>query len=385
MRLSRFADCYNYASPFATVYLEPGEVDEAAMKRVELRWRECAESLEAADTPARTVRALGERINDAAPGSVVSDGLVAVASEEQVIYTGELHGPVGGDRARWSYLPDLGPAVRANAGVSRQLIAVIDKEGADLRVRDVGQRLLTTVSGEDHPLHQIRGAGWSQRNVQSRVAETVEHNAALVADEIERLAGQIRPAAIVLAGEVDARETVRRRLGADLESLLADPVAGGRGPEGAESLEAAVDEIAQRTERERREALQDQLAEGLGTGLSVQGLPEVLHALRLGAVETVLFAIENPDAGTPVAGVEGEVAVGPAPTEVAATVADLRATLDDQTEFADALAYDRADAAIVRAGAASGAEAEVVYADDVTLTDGVGALLRFPVPATGAG
>lgn len=381
MWLSTLADIYETSGPYATVYFEPGDADQDAVKQVPLRWRALAEQLRGDGADEKTLAVLGNHLEETTPGTVATHGLVMVAANGELLHADELRGPVGGDQAALAPLPHLAPAVRANADVSRQLVAVIDRTGAEVRIRDVTGTSSYHVVGDDHPLHKPRGGGWSHRRIHSRVEETVERNVAHIAHEIGRLATGMRPSAIVLAGEVQAREGVHRRLNADLQPLVSVTTRGGRSPEDDTYLESAVRKIAAETEQSRRRELAGRLADGLGTGTTVSGLPDVLFALRQGAADVLLFGVDQSGDGRPAAGADTPVAIGPRAVDVAPSMDELRALPTPDGSGPRSLTYDRADAAVVRAGAATDARAEVVPAGEIELTDGIGAILRFAIPA----
>lgn len=385
MWLSTLSDIYAADGPFVTVYLEAGAPDQDARKHLELRWRALAEQLGADGVDARTLKAMGERVRETTPGVVASHGLVMVAAGGEVRFAEELRGPVGGDHAHLAPLPQLGPAVRANADVSRQLVAMIDRTGAEIRVRDVQRTATHRVVGDDFPLHKVRAGGLSHRRIHNRVEEAIDRNVTRIAHEIGRLAAATRPSAIVLAGEVQARESVHRRLGAELQPLVKVTAHGGRGADDNADLESAVSAIAEEVEQSRRQELVSRLTDGLGTGMTVHGLPDVLLALRQGAVDVLLFGIEQFDNGAAAAGADTRVAIGPGPLDVAPTMPELRKFLGRTGGQLPDLTYDRADAAVVRAGASTAVRAEVVHTGEVDLSDSFGALLRFGVPAASCG
>jgi hypothetical protein len=91
-----------------------------------------------------------------------------------------------------------------------------------------------------------------------------------------------------------------------------------------------------------------------------------MAALRDGQASNVLVADDPSSTAT--------AWIGPEPADLAASEAELR------ERGIDRLATDRADAAIVRAIACTGAELWFVPEDEPPPRAGIGALLRYTVP-----
>ncbi len=134
------------------------------------------------------------------------------------------------------------------------------------------------------------------------------------------------------------------------------------------NVAAALDVVRTR----RRQAVVDEFAQERGRqGRAVEGLDPVVSALRAGQVRTLLL-VDDPTS-------TDQLWTGPGPLEVATTREDL-----DVLGVSDVVQV-RADAALVRALAASDAEIELVRQPEededppVSLADGIGALLRYAV------
>lgn len=393
MHLSGLQEAYDHEGPFASAYLEGSQPSENAETREGLRWRELAERLRSEGAQDACVRAIGDRLEDEQAGKLAAEGMAAVAARGEVVFAAPLRGPLGGDRAHWSPLPDLGPYVRANADTRRQLTAVVDSAGADLAVRDVWGYQLHHVEGQEHPLHKVREGAWSHKRIQNKIEEVADRNAAMVANAIAQRVAETKPSAVILAGEVEARERVHRKLANALSRTVVVTDRGGRLPDGGVDgeLDDAVREIAAEAARRSRSQLLERLGSGLGTGAAVQGLGPVMEALRAGAVEVLLFGLTDPDTGSVPERLEAPVAVGRDPLHLAPTRDELRELLTGagvgaHTEEPPIDAVP-AESAIVRAGAACAADAEVIVPsradvpDGVDLSEGVAALLRYPVPS----
>jgi hypothetical protein len=141
-----------------------------------------------------------------------------------------------------------------------------------------------------------------------------------------------------------------------------------------DDLAAAVAEAMDDVVTDTRIAVLDRYEKAAGRpdGLAVQGIGPVLAALRAEAVDTLLL-----DAGV---ARDATVWISEAPAQVAEVAEDLRATGADPTGQVPV------DAALLRAAAGTGADFVPVGGGRTgpvgrPLDDGVGALLRYPLPA----
>jgi hypothetical protein len=127
-----------------------------------------------------------------------------------------------------------------------------------------------------------------------------------------------------------------------------------------------ADQAAQaRADGQTRDRL-EQFRSQLGTGQAAEGLAETLAALRDGQAADVLIA-DDPSS-------TARAWIGPDPSDVAASPEELAERGIEQA------VADRADAALARAAAATGAELHFVPDGEQPPRSGVGALLRYPVP-----
>jgi hypothetical protein len=379
MKPTHLHQIYDSSGPFATAYLEAVRPDASSSESVDLRWRALSEHLAEAGADAETIAAMTEAVEALAPGRVSARGLVLVASGGVLRLSDSAGSADGGDRARWAPLPDLGRYARAKVAARRQVLAVVDRSGADLLVRDVASSRYRHVEGRPQPLHKVRGGGWAHKRLQNtvdEVNEVNERNAATVADEIARVVAQAKPAAIVLAGDVDARSRVYRHIPQALRERVTVTEHGTRSPGGNEELSAVMENVAAEAEEREREELRNRLESGLTTDLAVGKTADVLAALRHSAVETLLYLTNEDQAGSFVEDLETEIAIGPEPTQLAMTADELRAIYTDDLE----IVHDKLDAALLNAAAATDATVEVVETEH--WTGPVAALLRFATPVT---
>jgi peptide subunit release factor 1 (eRF1) len=147
-----------------------------------------------------------------------------------------------------------------------------------------------------------------------------------------------------------------------------------RGSAGGDDLAAAVAEAVRDVVTGTRRAVLERYEKAAGRpdGLAVEGIGPVLAALRAEAVDTLLL---DPDVTR-----ETTVWISDAPTHVAEAPAELRAIGTDPTSEVPV------DAALLRAAAGTGAGLVPIGGGRAgqagrPLEDGVGALLRYPLPA----
>ncbi|WP_030103862.1 Vms1/Ankzf1 family peptidyl-tRNA hydrolase [Actinoalloteichus caeruleus] len=350
--------------PVASVYLDVTRSTENARQEIELRWREAREELEdqLADRP--TIDALEEALRTAQP-AVGAAGRVLVAADGEVLLDEEVSEPPALPYARWSPLPQVLPVLADSAPGAPLVVAVVDRIGADLRLyeRNATLRAEHTVEGETHPVHKVRGLGWSHHRAQQRVEDTAARNAGEIAEEIDRLVRRSGAGLVLVAGEVRARNEVLAALPPNSQQRAVSTEVGGRA-EGTDT-EALEDEIRallrEKVAQDTRDALEEFRAElGRGSGRALSGLRPVLTALREGRMDTVLLRST---------GLEQRVYVGPEHSQVAVDREELGLPEEEVTT-------ERADAAVVAAAALTGAHVHL-FDEDETVPTEVGGLLRY--------
>jgi hypothetical protein len=130
-------------------------------------------------------------------------------------------------------------------------------------------------------------------------------------------------------------------------------------------LETALETTWARTADETRSRL-DEFRSQAARGQAAEGLAATVAALRSGQAAEVLIA-DDPSS-------TARAWVGPQPVDVAVSSHEL-AELGVEQSVAD-----RADAAVVRAAAATGAELRFVPEGEQPPQGGIGALLRYQAP-----
>ncbi|GAB3361190.1 Rv2629 family ribosome hibernation factor [Amycolatopsis echigonensis] len=350
--------------PFVSVHFDESHDTEDAAKQLRLRLKEIEAALEDQGADRPSVEAVLRAVEESAP-PVGRAGRTIVAAHGAVLLDRRLAAPPPAQEARYSELPYFLPTVSHLEEAPAHLVVLVDRTGADIEVhRPDGSVETETVRGQEHPVHKVRGGGPAHRDIQSHAEQTAHQNLAEVADHVAKAAERVRPRAIVLAGEVQARTELHDRLPEPARSLTAEVDAGSRaaGADRAE-LDRAVHELL--TGQRLREL--DDLAERFRaeasreSALAVSGLSAVTAALAEANVATLLVG----DSG------EATVYTGAEPTQIGAAPSRLDALGVDEP------ARRRADEALPYAAVAVGADV-VVMDERLDLTDGFGALLRHP-------
>jgi hypothetical protein len=357
---------YERPGPFATAYLDATRTSELGAEQVRLRWQALRTTLLHAGADAATLAALDDSAEDRVPGE---HGRVVVGAGGETLLAALLPRPPLRPLARWAPLPHVMPLLAQQGPRIPYVVVLADLEGADIST-SVGTT--TTVEGShDYPRHKTSTADWSEQHFQQRVQNNWAANAREVAAVVADYAARVKAAIVMLAGDPRARGLLRTDLPAFLEPdvEIVQLSEGGREPGASHvQLDDAIQGVLlQRALRERARVL-DRLGAARGHGLAVTGVSAVVAAVRRSQVDTLVLA-EDPSSTL-------HAWIGPQPLQLGLVEDDL---------FAMGVAVpqrDRLDAALVRALAGTDASLLTVPPDDVTLPDGIAALLRYTDEAT---
>nr|WP_281373077.1 Vms1/Ankzf1 family peptidyl-tRNA hydrolase [Kineococcus aurantiacus] len=360
--------------PHVSVYVDATRDRETGAHDIDLRWRDARAALAGQGAPEPALAALDSVATEPTGlGGPLGRAMVATASGLELDVV--LPAPPVREEATTGPVAHLMPLVRSTADDVRYVLVELDRAGADITVArsdTVEAPRKQTVEGGHDLLHKVPGGGWAALRYQHAVQDSWDHNAAAVADELAAVVRAERPEVVLLTGDTKAAAALKDKAAPVVLDLLVEVQGGGRAAGTRERAFAAnvahaLDEVRAR----RRQAVVDRFTQERGRqGLAVEGMGPVVAALRAGQVATLLL-LDDPRAG-------GHLWAGPGPLEVATTTSDLHALgVQDVEEV-------RADAALVRALAASDAEIELVPRPEedgeeplLTMTDGIGALLRY--------
>lgn len=357
-----FRPLLGHHGPFASVYFDIALNVPDGQERMDATWQDIRRDLlhQGADNTiiATLEPAVRQQLSLAGPRGLI-------ASADGVHIAAAAGYPRSGlPLTRVSQLPYVLPLMNGDLWHPSYLFVAVDREGAELTVHDNHHGIRReTLQGDGYPVHKAATAGWNgYGDFQHNVEEAVRINVRAVAARVTELADQIGAAVIFVSGQVRTRAELTAELP---KRLAASVVALPSGTSGQRLSDHDAHEFIAEVLRTRHTTEMHQLTEtftrerGNQSGRAVDGLSPVCAALREGNVDTLLI------------GELGAVAVllGTGPTTVA-TDAD---TLSELGQAASAVA--RADEALPFAATAG--RSAIAYANrDLTLTDGVGALLR---------
>ncbi|GAA2450727.1 hypothetical protein [Streptomyces macrosporus] len=392
MELGFLSPILDRPGPWASVYFDTPLATEDAAARHELGAREACEQLKGQGADDRTCRAVYDALV-ALPRTSRPSGRALFATGGEVVLARDLAvPPPGGAQVTWGPLPHTTPLLDLMDAAPTCLVARVDRTGADLELRGpFGVREVGQVQGEERPLHMTPSISWRERHFQNSVENTWDRNAALIAEELRKRRAETGAELVVLAGDGRECHAVQDRLAPELRelSVLAGHGVRGAGRNQARSERMLEEEVeAARAERLRRHAaavMEQFQARRVPTDDgrvgAAEGVPALVDAAREHRIAALLVRPDGPD-------LHREVWVGDEPDQVAVRRGDVRSPGRPEPVSA------RADDALVRAAAATGAEVISVgpLADEPNTPEGLpvgglGALLRWPYggpPAQGA-
>ena len=286
---------------------EPQAVEESRREAVRDQLRE----LGAPEADAAAVfRALGEANGLPSPSArylLVRDGRV----ELDASFAEARRGP---ERLGHGGVPEILPLVRHRTSSVCYLVVETGREGAEVRVecadRAVPRRSLE-VEGRDDSLPKVQAGGWSHARYQRHSEEIWKHNQSEVAEVVDRLVREERPAIVVLAGDVRARQLLLDQLAPASRELVVEVDSHTRAAGSDEHVldEAIDDALTARLRQGVADALDRASAENGSRG--ARGVDAVIEALQQARVETLLLDGRAIDAqGIPEAGARLEVLDG---------------------------------------------------------------------------
>ena len=374
IRLDPLSSLFTAPGPVATAYLDASRAEELGPRKVELRWRALRESLAEQGADAATLDAMEAAVGGH-EGVSGAHGQLLVGSGGQLRYDVALPEPPRRETARWSALPHLMPLAAQLGGRVPHVLALVDRTGADVTVHGPGgAEEEETVAGETHQIRKVGVGGWSHLRYQHRAEDLWEANALQVADVIESAVRRHAVRLVILAGDVRAREALRKVLAEPAAELVVELQTGGRADGiDEEKLTGEVAAAVARTAADADQAVIDRFTEaqgrasaGVGDVLAVDGIAETVEALRKAQVDT-LIVVDDPSS-------DAQAWVGPEPVHLALTREELT-----ELGVTDPV-QDRLDAALVRAAAGTDAAVLTLAAGQLELRDGLGATLRYPDP-----
>jgi hypothetical protein len=359
VRLEFLRPLYDSKADYASVYVETSRAGESAAEAVALRWRAARQALADEGADGATLNAMAEVVTDP---DHPAPGLAVFASEGSVRMSRSLPAPPRREIARYSRLPHLMPLLAQSPPRVPHLRVTANRAGGEVvEVPGEGQARLIQVTGEGWPVHKTPVGGWSQARYQRSAEEAWAENAKELAAAVTAAAQRVGAELIVVGGDIKARSLFVDRLGQPLRDVVV--VVDREVPAGSDVLAVAAKEaLKRRSERACRAGLET-LRSQLPRGRAAEGLEDIVAALSEGRV-AVLFVADDPSS-------TATVWIGPYPEDLGTSPDVLRdrGVAEPVTE--------RADTAIVRALASTGAELCFIPEGEPAPQDGAGALLRY--------
>ncbi|WP_089157875.1 baeRF2 domain-containing protein [Micromonospora sp. NBS 11-29] len=363
MQLSFLRPLYDRPGPWCSVYLDASRDTHDARPQVDLRWRALKGDLLAQGADQLTVEAVEEvvRRHEPMPGDY---GIAVFASRGRVVLTEYLSAPPLRDLGTWAALPHTMPLVAQRGEQVAWVRVLADRTGADAMAVSAGgvPRRARVTGRQSRQLRRVQPGGWSQSRYQRAAMEAWHHNAGDAAAATADLAERVGADVVVVAGDIRATGMIAAQLPERWQDVLVRTDAGSRAGGAEDTLmdDVTVQTVAEVADRRVAAALNRfGVQEDVGAGLDA-----VVAALQRNQVDTMLLVDD--------ASADGELWVGPEPTEIAT----------DPAQLADMSVADpqkvRADAALLRALIGTDADLTVLAPEEAPeLTDGVGAVLRY--------
>jgi hypothetical protein len=369
MDLEMFHGLAEADGPFVSVTMDVTKTDPATSDALDTRWRDIVRRLVADGAPREVVDGLEEAAL-APTGHGGPRGRLLVANTEGLLDTVELPGRPRED-ATWGPIPSLVPAVAALAGNLPHVVVKLDRTGADIEVcPGVGEPESTSVQGDHDEIHKAGAPPTAERKFQARVQDSWEHNAAAVAEKLDRVVQLHRPDVVVLMGDEKAMSYLEEHASEALRRLIVRSRTGGRAPGTSEVAEREATEAVVAATRAAAEAdLIGRFQEQTGRAeAAAEGLEPVVEVLQRAQVDEVLL-VERRVHDHPLWVGSGRLEIGSSREE---------ASLAGASEPAEV----PADAALVWAAVCSRAGVTLVDPGQVNPADGVGAVLRWSDEST---
>ncbi|MGW7551691.1 baeRF2 domain-containing protein [Streptomyces rimosus] len=376
MHLSLLQPIIDRPGPWASVYAEIPHSTEDAAKQRELSADAAARQLAEQGADRATCDAVRATLANARADGEPADlsGRAVFATGGEVVLDAPLSGRPARSFASWSPLPRITPWAEAAADDVRCLVVYVDREGADFALHsDQGVLDAGTVEGLDWPIHRTATADWSERHFQTAVENTWEQNAGEIAEAAQRVFESCGAQVMLLAGDPRERRSVHDKLPEPLRTVTYESDHGGRAA-GADStrLDRDITHVRAAFEHDHVTDVLNRFRAGADVGgtdpaYAASGVPALIEAAREHRIDTLILTPGSADAGR-------EVWVGADPDQLAVRGTELQYLGETNPSAA------RADDALLRSAAATGAEAVVVRDPAEAPAGGLGAILRWSTP-----
>jgi len=354
--LEDLRDLVTTGGPCLTSYVAFEPATESLAEEVRLRWQARRDELADAGAAEEALAVVDDAIDGA---HREAEGICVVVPSGAKPLVDLLPWPPAEDAA-WGPVPALRPLLALRQRRVPHVVALVDRAGADLRVRRGHREVAaTSVEGDDHPIREVSGGGWSHRRFQQRAEETWQQNMDEVAAELVRVVERSDARIVAIGGDERAVGLLTERLPEAMRDRV-HRIGVTRAADGSEAhLDEQVDAELDRWTDEQLDRALDLYDEELGQrDRATSGAAATLAALREARVAVLIV----PDGGD-----DRKAWVGATPDQIATSAGDL-------TVSGDAVPVPLLDGAVA-AALASGADIRVVAPGE--RPGEMGALLRW--------
>jgi hypothetical protein len=366
MHLSLLRPLAERPGPWASIVLDATHETEDAAKAIELRWRAAREELAAqgADEPTLTALENTALNHQPVPGRY---WLAAFATHGEVALTLPIVATPRDHVAAFGPLPHAMPMIAGYGEQVAWLRILVNRVGADFEGATVGGSPRHGQFNGHHlyPIHRAKAGGWSQAHFQRSAQMTWQRNAQEIAEAVGQLATSMAAEVLIIAGDPQARHLLIEHLPEWWQKRYLESDVGARAsgadPEPLDDF--TLQSIARLADQHIADVLERFSIQRAHNAAAGVGLPALVTALQRCQVKTALLI--NDLSST------ARLWVGERPFEIAITKDGARAIGAANPQQV------RADAALLRALAATDADLVLVTPDEIDLSGGVGALLRY--------
>ena len=282
MDLSFLRSLVDNPGPFLSVYLDTSGDDRGVAAQVrQARWRDLREELAKESDDTATLDAVGAALS--APEDFGVPGVAAFGTGGRVPLVVKLPSVPRQPHGRWSRLPDLLPLLVQAPPRPPHLLVSANREGGEvLTVGGAGSGDEQQVKGTGWPVHKVKSGGWSQDRYQRSAEEAWATNAKELADAVIKAVSGRKIEAVIVAGDVRARELLVSKLPDGLRRAVV--VVDRELPVDSPELSQAAEEILQQLEDDAVRSHLETFHNQAGDGRAVEGLAATVAALRDGQV-----------------------------------------------------------------------------------------------------
>ncbi|HEY3870688.1 MAG TPA: hypothetical protein VGM10_20165 [Actinocrinis sp.] len=284
---------YSAQGHVVSVYIDTERTTPQAGREIAARWKRTGKRLHADGADEATLAAIETAVGSDR-GRPAPWGQAIFGADGRVLLTEELrHAPSEQD-SEVSTLPHTLPLLAQRSGRSAWILAFAARTGADFEVWGPSGRIDTQrFDGEAQAAHKAGTAEPGEWRRQRDAEEVWEANARQAAEHLTGLAHRHGADLIVVAGDVHGRSLLVKHLGAawqDRAVMLPERTQGSRaaGADRDRQREAA-ESVAAELENEARAGEVERYRQALAGGGAVEGLAEVVEAVRRGEVDTLLL------------------------------------------------------------------------------------------------